>query len=49
MPEGNGKFLIFSVTNATAPVLNNAGQLAFWASLSDHERRDVRRHRHLFV
>ena len=32
-PEGNGKFLIFSVTNATAPVLNNAGQVAFWASL----------------
>ena len=33
-PEGNGKFLIFSVSNATAPVLNNAGQVAFWASLS---------------
>jgi hypothetical protein len=34
-PEGNGKFLIFSLTNATAPVLNNAGQVAFWASLQN--------------
>jgi hypothetical protein len=33
-PEGNGKFLIFSITNGTAPVLNNAGQVVFWASLS---------------
>jgi hypothetical protein len=35
LPDGNGKFLIFSVTNATAPVLNNAGQVVFWASLQN--------------
>ncbi|MGD9637364.1 MAG: choice-of-anchor tandem repeat NxxGxxAF-containing protein, partial [Pirellulales bacterium] len=34
-PEGNGRFLIFSITNATAPVLNNAGQVVFWASLQN--------------
>ena len=32
-PEANGQFGAFSVTNATAPVLNNAGDVVFWAGL----------------
>ena len=49
VPEGNGKFLIFSVSNATAPVLEQRRPGRVLGEPTDHERWDIGRHRHLLV